>query len=324
MQRPLHLMYLPTPAPAIRAILERRLPPGWRLLALEREDQAERLRLLGEADALISGGRIMTQAELDAAPRLRVVQHQGVGYHDRIPVAGLKARGIRIAICPAGTAESVAELTLFLMLGALRRFVLADHLLRQGRFENHALRGDARLLHGRSVGLVGLGRIARHVMEVLRPFGVSGLYTAPRSRLSPEEEARLCFRYAPLEQLLAESDVVSLHVPATAETARLMDAAAIARMKPGAVLINTARGAVVDEAALVAALRSGHLSAAGLDVYETEPTPPDNPLLGMPNVVHTPHIGSGASDTVELKLAWCIANIERFFRDGTLAEEVER
>lgn len=324
MHSPLHLMYLPTPAPAIRAILERRLPPGWRLLVLEREDQAERLRMLGEADALISGGRIMTQAELDAAPRLRVVQHQGVGYHDRIPVAGLKARGIRIAICPAGTAESVAELTLFLMLGALRRFVLADHLLRQGRFENHALRGDARLLHGRSVGLVGLGRIARHVMEVLRPFGVSGLYTAPRSRLSAGEEARLGFRYAPLEQLLAESDVVSLHVPAIAETEKLIDAAAIARMKPGAALINTARGAVVDEAALVAALRSGHLSAAGLDVYETEPTPPDNPLLGMPNVVHTPHIGSGASDTVELKLAWCIANIERFFRDGTLAEEVER
>lgn len=324
MARPVHLMYLAAPPPAIRAILERRLPPGWRLLALEREDQAERLRLLAEADALISGGRIMTQAELDAAPRLRLVQHQGVGYHDRIPVAGLKARGIRIAICPAGTAESVAELTLFLMLGTLRRFVLAEHLLRHGRFENLALRGEARLLHGRSVGLVGLGRIARHVMELLRPFGVSGLYTSPRSRLTAEEEARLGFRYAPLDELLAESDVVSLHVPATAETAKLIDAAAIARMKPGAVLINTARGAVVDEAALVAALRSGHLSAAGLDVYETEPTPPDNPLLGMPNVVHTPHIGSGASDTVELKLAWCIANIERFFRDGTLAEEVER
>jgi phosphoglycerate dehydrogenase-like enzyme len=324
MSRSVTLMYLPTPAPAIRAILEHRLPPGWRLLALEREDQAERLRMLGEADALISGGRIMTQAELDAAPNLRLVQHQGVGYHDRIPVPGLKARGIRIAICPAGTAESVAELTLFLMIGALRRFVLADHLLRQGRFENHALRGEARMLHGRSVGLIGLGRIARHVMEVLRPFGVTGLYTAPRSRLTAEEEARLGFRYAPLDQLLAESDIVSLHVPATAETDKLIDAAALARMKPGAVLINTARGAVVDEAALIAALRSGHLSAAGLDVYETEPTPPDNPLLGMPNVVHTPHIGSGASDTVDLKLAWCIANIARFFREGTLAEEVER
>jgi phosphoglycerate dehydrogenase-like enzyme len=317
MNRPVNLMYLPTPAPAIRAILERRLPRGWRLLALEREDQAERLGMLGEAEALISGGRIMTQAELDAAPRLRVVQHQGVGYHDRIPVAGLKARGIRIAICPAGTAESVAELTLFLMLGALRRFVLADRLLGQGRFE-------ARLLHGRSVGLVGAGRIARHVMEVLRPFGVAGLYTSPRSRLSAEEEARLGFRYAPLDRLLAESDVVSLHVPATPETGKLIDAAALARMKPGAVLINTARGSVVDEAALVAALRSGQLSAAGLDVYEEEPTPPDNPLFGMPNVVHTPHIGSGASDTVELKLAWCIGNIARFFREGTLAEEVER
>ena len=324
MIQPMRVMYISSPAPAIRAMLRARLPEGWELLVLEREDQAERLRLLGEADALISGGRIMTQAELDAAPKLRVVQHQGVGYHDRIPVAGMKARGIRMAICPAGTAESVAELTLFLMLGALRRFVLADHLLRQGRFENHALRGEARMLHGRSVGLIGLGRIARHVMEVLRPFGVTGLYTSLRSRLSAEEEAALGFRYAPLERLLAESDVVSLHVPATAETDRMIDAAALARMKPGAVLINTARGSVVDEAALIAALRSGQLSAAGIDVYEAEPTPPDNPLLGMPNVVHTPHIGSGASDTVDLKIAWCMANLARFFREGTLAEEVER
>lgn len=324
MTRPIRLMYLPTPGPAIRAMLEARLPDGWRLLALDHEDQAERLRLFAEADALLSGGRIMTQAELDAAPHLRVVQHQGVGYHDRIPVAGLKARGIRIAICPAGTPESVAELTLFLMLGTLRRFVLGDHLLRQGRFENMALRGDARMLHGRSVGLVGLGRIARHVMEVLRPFGVRGLYASPASRLTAAEEAALGFRNVPLEVLLAESDVVSLHVPATPQTHRLIDAAAIARMKPGAVLINTARGAVVDEAALVDALRAGHLSAAGVDVYDPEPPLPGNPLLGLPHVVHTPHIGSGASDTVELKLAWCIDNIARFLRDGTLAEEVER
>jgi phosphoglycerate dehydrogenase-like enzyme len=318
------VMYLPAPAPAVRAMLQRRLPAGWRLLVLEREDQAERLRLLAEADALISGGRVMTQAELDAAPRLRVVQHQGVGYHDRLPVAGLKARGIRIAVCPVGTAESVAELTLFLMLGTLRRFVLADRLLRQGRFENHAFRGEARLLHGRIVGLVGLGRVARHVIALLQPFGVRGLYTAPRSRLATVEEERTGFRYAPLDVLLEESDVVSLHLPATPATRRLIDAAAIARMKPGAVLINTARGSIVDEAALAAALRSGHLAAAGVDVFDPEPPPPDHPLIGLPNVVHTPHIGSGAADTVELKLAWCMANLERFFRDGTLLEEVER
>jgi phosphoglycerate dehydrogenase-like enzyme len=324
MTRPIRLMYLAAPPPRIREVLRRRLPQGWRLLALEREDQAERLRLLGQADALISGGRIMTQAELDAAPDLVVVQHQGVGYHDRIPVAGMKARGIRMAICPAGTAESVAELTLFLMIGTLRRFVLADALLRQGSFESQALRGEARLLHGRSVGLIGLGRIARHVMEVLRPFGVGGLYTSPRSRLSAAEEQALGFRYAPLDELLAASDVVSLHVPATPDTARMIGPEAIARMKPGAVLINTARGSVVDEVALAAALRSGHLSAAGLDVFDPEPPLPGNPLIGLPNVVHTPHIGSGASDTVELKLSWCVTNLEAFFRDGSLAEEVER
>jgi lactate dehydrogenase-like 2-hydroxyacid dehydrogenase len=218
-------------------------------------------------------------------------------------VPGLKARGIRIAICPAGTAESVAELTLFLMIGALR--------------------GDARMLHGRSVGLVGLGRIARHVMEVLRPFGVSGLCTARRSRLSAEEEAWLGFRYAPLVQLLAESDVASLHVPATAGTEKLIDAKALARMRPGAVLTTRPRrGRGRGGAGRGAALRpplGGRTRRVRDGAYAAR-----QPAARHAERVHTPHVGSGASDTVDLKLACCIGNIERFFREGTLAEEVGR
>jgi phosphoglycerate dehydrogenase-like enzyme len=315
-------MYLTPPTPLARDLLTRFLPPGCELLLMEREDQEERLRLLDQAEVLVFGGRTIHAEEVARAPKLRLVHHQGVGWHDRVPGPVLKAQGIRLAICPAGTAESVAEHALMLMIATMRHVTFADAAIRRGEFPNQILRPRMRLLHGKTVGLIGMGRIARHLASLLKPFGVRGLYSSPNTRLDAAQEQALGFRHADLDTLLAESDVVSLHMPITPASRHMIGRSAIARMKPGAFLVNTARGPVVDEAALVDALRAGHLGGAGLDVYDPEPPLPDNPLFGLDNVVLTPHLAAGPADTLAIKLAFVMANVARFFADGSLEDEV--
>jgi phosphoglycerate dehydrogenase-like enzyme len=177
-------------------------------------------------------------------------------------------------------------MTLLLMLGALRRIAYFDTETRAGRgwSQPPALQDHLFELGGRKVGLVGYGAVPKLLAPILQAMGCKILYTAR----APKPEALGTF--LPFEALLAEADVVSLHIPETPETRGLLNGAAIARMKPGAVLVNTARGGLVDQAALAAALRSGHLAAAGLDVFAVEPLNPADPLLGLPNVVLAPHV----------------------------------
>jgi phosphoglycerate dehydrogenase-like enzyme len=201
----------------------------------------------------------------------------------------------------------------------LRRLTFADSELRQGRFHINALRPVSRNLQGRMIGYVGMGRIGQAVAARAGAFGATGLYFDPADPLTEAAAAALDLRRATLEEVLAEAEVLTLHVPATPATWHLIDAAAIARMRPGAVVINTARGPIVDERALYDGVRSGHLGGAGLDVYDPEPPAPDNPLLGLPNVVLTPHIAGGTRDTLGEKMRAIFANIARFDR----GEEVE-
>ncbi|QBS37254.1 D-glycerate dehydrogenase [Thermaerobacter sp. FW80] len=258
-----------------------------------REELARRL-------AAVDGVITMVTDRIDdrllaAAPRLRVVSNCAVGY-DNVDVAAARRRGIVVTHTPGVLTAATADLTLALILACARRLTQAEADLRAGRWTTwHPLQWLGLELDGATLGIVGLGRIGRAVARRARAFGMRIVYFSRRR--DPAAEAELGAAFRELDQLLAEADVVSLHVPLTAQTRHLLDRHRLARMKRGAILINTARGDVVDEQALVEALHSGHLGAAGLDVYSREPIPPDHPLLQAPNVVALPHIGSATERT---------------------------
>ena len=237
---------------------------------------------------------------LDAAgPQLRVVSQMAVGV-DNIDLAACTARGIPVGHTPGVLSDAVADLTIGLMIATARRFFEAHADMRAGRWTTWDPMGwTGPDLHGSTVGIIGLGRIGRAVARRLQGFNVRILYHI--RHLSPHADA-LGASYVPLDTLLAESDFVSLHCPYTPETHHLINARALSLMKPTAILINTARGGVVDQDALLHALRSGEIWAAGLDVFTPEPLPPDHPLLALPNVVALPHIGS-ASIATRIKMA---------------------
>jgi glyoxylate reductase len=234
------------------------------------------------------------RALLAGSPRLRVVSSCSVGL-DHVDLAAAGERGIPVGHTPGVLTETTAELAFALLLAAARRVAEADRFVRAGRWtaelqwEPDLLLG--RDLQGATLGVVGLGAIGGAVARRALAFGMRVLGVSRSRRALPGVAP------ASLGQALAESDFVSLHVPLGPETRQLIGAAELARMKPGAVLVNTARGGLVDEAALVEALRSGHLSAAGLDVFAEEPLPAGSPLLGLPNVVLLPHIGSASIAT---------------------------
>jgi phosphoglycerate dehydrogenase-like enzyme len=299
--------------PQLYALIREAARSRCEVVTLASDDDAERLAKLRDIDAVVVASRPLTRSLIEGAPRLAFVHHQGVGYHDTVDTAALAARGIPLAITPAGTTVGVAEHTLMLMLGMLRRFPFADAELRQGRFHINALRPVSRELRGRTVGLVGAGRIGQAVAERLKPFEVTLLYYDPVG-LPAVRESALGIVRRNFDGLLAEADIVSLHLPLTAATRHLMNAGTFAKMKKGSFLINTSRGGLVDELALMEAIETGRVAGAGLDVFDPEPPNADNPLYRLPSVVLTPHIAAGTRDAFLEKMTFIFDNLERFWR----------
>jgi phosphoglycerate dehydrogenase-like enzyme len=283
------------------------------LLTLEHDDDAERKRKLADVDAVIVAATRFSEELLAAAPQLAFVHHQGVGYHDTVAWQALAKRNIPLALTPGGTAESVAEQTIMFMLSVLRMLPYADSELRQGRFHVNAIRPVTRDLAGRSIGILGLGRIGKAVARRLRPFDVDVSYRDILA-MPPALEAELGVEPVSFEELLARSEILTLHVPVTPATRKIINRDTLQRLRPGAYLINTCRGGVLDEAALVAALESGHLAGAALDVFDPEPPLPDHPLYRFRNVVLTPHISAGTRDAFMAKMAFVFANLQRYWR----------
>ena len=250
---------------------------------------------------------------MDAAPGLRLIQKWGIGV-DKIDLGAARARGIPVAITAGANAIPVAEFTLLLMLAVLRRLPYREAQLRDGEW-NRA-RGDTRLqarqLRGKLVALVGLGAIGRQVAKRLQAFDTEVRYFDIR-RPTPAEEQSLGVRFQELDALLPEADIVSLHVPYTPATRRMLSRERIARLRPGAIVINTARGEVVDEVALAEALVAGHLGGAGLDVFGGEPPAPDHPLLAVqvPGLVLAPHVAGSVFDNVANVARHAFRNIQR-------------
>lgn len=245
---------------------------------------------LAWCDATLDPGAPWTAARMDHAPRLRVISRIGVGY-DNIDIRAATERGIVVCYTPYGPTRSTAEHAVALIFAVAKTVAYADREVRAGRWHTHFFSLKGMELRDRTLGLVGLGRIASHVAQIMQAVGMRVIAFDPM--LTEERANQLCLRKIDeLENLLSQSDVVSLHAPATAETRHLINASRLRAMKQGAILINTARGSLVDEHALADALRSGHLSGAGLDVFEREPISSDNPLIHLQNVVLTDHIAS--------------------------------
>lgn len=230
-----------------------------------------------------------------AGPRLRVISQMAVGY-DNIDVAAATSRGIPVGNTPGVLTETTADFTWALLLATARRVVEGMQTIPAGAWQTwHPMGLLGPDVHGATLGIVGLGKIGAAVARRARGFAMRVLATTPRPK--PDLAAEVGAEEVALERLLAESDFVSLHCPLTPETRHLIDAQTLRRMKPGAILINTARGGVVDQRALLKALQTGVIAGAGLDVTDPEPMAADDPLLRLPNVVVTPHIASASIQT---------------------------
>jgi len=263
----------------------------------EATPRPELLELVAGADAILTLLHDRVDEELleAAGPQVRCVANVAVGY-DNVDVEAAERRGIVVTNTPGVLDDATADLTLALILDATRRVSEGDRLIRAGRpwtwGMSFMLGSD---LRGKRLGIVGLGGIGRRVAERARAFGMEIAYHS-RHRAPAEVEAALEAERLPLEQLLASADVLSLHCPLTPETHHLIGAAELAAMKPSAVLVNAARGPVVDERALAQALATAEIAAAGLDVYEHEPRV-EPALLELENVVLSPHLGSATVET---------------------------
>jgi glyoxylate reductase len=259
--------------------------------------RAELLQLVAGAEALLSllGDRVDEELLEAAGPQLRCVANVAVGC-DNVDVAAAERRGVVVTNTPGVLDDATADLTMALILAATRRLAEGDRLVRSGREWSWGMGfmlGSS--LQGRRLGIVGLGGIGKWVAQRARAFGMEIAYFQ-RNPAPAEVEEALGAERMPLTRLLAEADVLSLHCPLTPETRHLIGAAELAAMKPSAVLVNTARGPIVDEAALAEALAEGTIAAAGLDVYEREPQVEPR-LLELDNVVLTPHLGSATVET---------------------------
>ncbi|MEU6129164.1 D-glycerate dehydrogenase [Saccharopolyspora sp. NPDC047091] len=260
-------------------------------------DPADLRREVAGADAVVAmlGDRVDAAVADAAGPQLKVVANVAVGY-DNLDVPALTGRGVTVTNTPGVLTDATADLAFALVLMATRRLGEGERLIRSGTpwfFHLGFMLGTG--LQGKTLGIIGLGGIGQAVARRARAFGMRIAYSG-RRRATDAVESELDARFLPQEELLRESDVVSLHCPLTDGTRHLIDAAALAAMKPSAVLVNTSRGPVVDEAALAAALRAGRIAAAGLDVFEEEPAVHPE-LLELDNAVLVPHLGSATEET---------------------------
>ena len=293
----------------------------YELLTINNDSEEERQAKLAEAELVIVGGLRMSEEDVNIAVKLRLILHQGVGYHDTVATDALMKRQIRLAVTPQGTSEGVAEHAIMLMLATGRRLAFCDAELREGRWHSNTFRSTARQLFGATVGIVGLGRIGKQVAKRLIGFETRTIYT-DLLEMEPEVERELRVSRASLDEVLERSDFITLHLPLTDSSHHMIDAAAIAKMRPGTTLINCARGPVASQEALLDALRSGHLGGVGLDVFEVEPLPAPNPFAEFPNVVMTPHHAPGTRDTMLIKFSEIFANADRFFVGERMENEI--
>ena len=294
------------------ASLRQKCPAGFEVRLVTEENREQ---LLPAADYVINRGAAVDAVMIHAAKSMKMLQKWGAGY-DKIDVKAAGERGVPVAVCVGGNSMPVAELTVALMMAVLRNIQPMAERMKKGEWSRNEYAGRSYLLHGRTVGLLGIGNIARKVAAIVRGgFDCPVLYYDV-FRLNEEQEAALGVRYAELDELLKQSDLLSIHVPLLESTAGMIDREKLALMKPTAFLINTARGGVVNEGDLIEALKAGTIAGAGLDTFAQEPLDASSELLTMDNVVTTPHCGGNTVDNDINMAAICMENIAAFDAAG--------
>ena len=271
-------------------------------------DREEQKAMIADAFAVIAGTESYDDDMLSAAPNLKLVVRFGVGT-DNFDLESMKRRGIAVGVISNN--NSVAEFTVALILGIMKNLHRFDNAVREGawsRFTMHELKS-------KTVGIVGFGRIGRRLAQLLQGFDVNLIAYDPY--MNGEAAAQLNVKPVTLEQLLSESDVVSLHIPATPQTHHLINRDTIAKMKDGAYLVNTSRGVLIDEAALKEALEAGKLAGAALDVYEREPITKDLPLNSLDNILLAPHVAALSVETNYNAGITCAESVIRVYEGGT-------
>jgi len=299
--------------------LRRLLPPEFVLThGTARGDEHLKV-IIRDADFAISGQVGVSADVLRSARRLKLLHKWGVGV-DNIDTQAAKALGIKVARTTGSNAVPVAEFTIGLILATLRFQALGHERLRQGKWMAfNQMPGETFCISGKTVGLIGFGAIGQAVASRLRGFGCTLLYSK-RSQLPPTEEDKLGVTFATTEELLTRSDIVCLHCPLTPETTNLIDKNALSHMKRSAVLINVARGGVVNEADLAQALRDRVIRGAAMDVYSIEPLPRDSELLTLDNIVVTPHLAAATADTFEPTVRRMFDNMVRVTQGEPIPE----
>ncbi len=311
MARPIHIVYPDADEGAKTMFAGERIARLERLgtFAMHvgaRPETGEYLRRIEGAQGILLGWDLPNEV-MCAAPGLEVVSFTGYGVANFVDLAEATRLGITVTRTPSA-ADTVAEHTMALMLAAARHIAGQDRAMRAGTW-NAGLQGFD--LRGKTLGLIGFGRIAEAVVPLARAFGMRII--AWTKRPSAERAARHGVAFADLDTVLGGSDVLSLHLALTPETEGLIGASELAKTRPGVVLINTARAQIVDETALIELLGSGHIAAAGLDVFHVEPLPEGHPFRAMGNVVLTPHTGFNTPEAVAAIADMAIANLEAYF-----------
>jgi phosphoglycerate dehydrogenase-like enzyme len=306
--------------PQIKAAIKSAVPSDWMVSFVEENSLAARAALIRDADIVFVMAAPMPKELLAEARRLRLIQKLGAGL-DKIDLDFCRDRGIGVARLQAGNSIPVAEHTILLMLATYRQLPQLDRQTRSGKWDKESARGTHRSLQHKTIGLVGFGAIGKEVAKRLRGFNVKILYYDP-IRAAADVEQNLGVTYADLDALLRDADIVSLHLPLLSQTKNIIDAKRIATMKAGAVLINCARGGLVDEAALADALKAGRLFGAGIDAFSQEP-PVGNPLLALDNTVVTPHLAGATLDNFAGVIVRSVENTKAVLRGEPLPPDDE-
>ena len=289
---------------------------------LEAVDTPEAYEAMTDAEIMILRIFKAPAEVIERNKNLKMILRWGAGY-DSVDIQAAGERGILVTNTPGANAGAVAELAVMLMLAVGRKLLCHHESLRQGEWSKNTFLNSSYSLNNKVVGIIGAGNIGRQVARRVQAFGAKTQYY-DEFKLTPAVETEFSLPYVTFEELIKTSDIITLHIPLTDQTKHIIGAKGLERMKPGAIVINTARGGLVDDCALAAAVRDGRLRGAGLDGVEREPLSPDDELLQDPNIIVTPHVGGGTADIGDVILPMLAQDIQDFADGNDVKHVVNR